>query len=101
MKCAGHYENVPLQIGRYHLKSHIFSIEMDGSDIVLGVKWIRTLGPITMDFKDLTVEFQPEGQPYKLEGITTHSPEIINSHRMENLLKKVHFGIIMKSIPFT
>jgi hypothetical protein len=36
MKCGGHCENVCLQIGDYHLKSHMFSINMGGYDIVLG-----------------------------------------------------------------
>jgi hypothetical protein len=57
MKCGGHFENVHLQIGDYHLKSHMFSIDMGGCDIVLGAYWIRTLGPILMDFNDLTMQF--------------------------------------------
>jgi hypothetical protein len=36
MKCGGCCENVPLQIGDYHLKSHMFSIDMGNCDIVLG-----------------------------------------------------------------
>jgi hypothetical protein len=36
MKCGGRCENVCLQIGDYHLKSHMFSIDMGGCDIVLG-----------------------------------------------------------------
>jgi hypothetical protein len=36
IKCGGHCENVHLQIGDYHLKSHMFSIDMGGCDIVLG-----------------------------------------------------------------
>jgi hypothetical protein len=36
----------------------MFSIDMGGCDIVLGVERLRTLGPITMDFKELTMQFQ-------------------------------------------
>jgi hypothetical protein len=50
MKCGGHCENVHLQIGDYNLKSHMFAIGMGGCDIVLGTEWLRTLGPILMDF---------------------------------------------------
>jgi hypothetical protein len=35
MKCGGHCENVRRQISDYHLKSHMFSIDMGGCDIVL------------------------------------------------------------------
>jgi hypothetical protein len=58
MKCGGCCENVRLQIVNYHLKSHMFSIEMGGCDIVLGDEWLHTLGPILMDFKELTMQFQ-------------------------------------------
>jgi hypothetical protein len=55
MKCGGCCENVRLKIGDYHLKYHMFSIDMGGCDIVLGVDWLSTLGPILMDFKELTM----------------------------------------------
>jgi hypothetical protein len=47
MKCGGRCENVRLQIGDYHLKSHMFSIDMGGCDIVLGADWLRTLVPFS------------------------------------------------------
>jgi len=62
MKCCGHCENVHLQMGQYHLKSHIFSINMGSYDIVLNVEWLHTLGSILIDFKELTMQFQQEGQ---------------------------------------
>ena len=40
-------------MGVYHLKNHIFSTDMGGFDIVLGSDWLRTLKPLTMDFKEL------------------------------------------------
>jgi hypothetical protein len=94
MKCGGCCENVCLQIGDYHLKSHMFAIDMGGCDIVLGPDWLRTLGPILMDFKALTMQFDQEGHQYKFQGITVGSPEVISSHRMEKLLKKGHSGVI-------
>jgi hypothetical protein len=71
---------VRLQIGRYHLKSHMFAIDMGGCDIVLRAELLRTLDPITMYFKDLTMQFQHEGQQYKFQGITIDSPNIISFH---------------------
>jgi hypothetical protein len=47
-----------------------------------------------MDFKNLTMKFDQEGHQYKFQGFTAGSPEIISSHRMENLLKKGHSGVI-------
>jgi hypothetical protein len=94
MKCGGCCENVHLHIGDYHLKSHMFSIDMGSCDIVLGADWLRTLGPILMDFKELTIQFNQEGHQYKFQGITISSPEIISSHRMEKMLKRSHSNVI-------
>jgi hypothetical protein len=94
MKCGGRCENACLQIGDYHLKCHMFAIDMGGCDIVLGAEWLRTLGPILMDFKELTMQFDKEGHQYKFQGIIIGSPKIISSHRMKNLLKKGHSSVI-------
>jgi hypothetical protein len=53
-----------------------------------------------MDFKELTMHFDQEGQKYKFQGIIVGSQEIISSHRMENLLKKGHSGIITNSMTY-
>jgi hypothetical protein len=94
MKCGGRCENVRLQIGDYHLKSHMFSIDMGGCNIVLGAEWLRTLGPILMDFQNLTMQFDQGSHKHKFQGITADSPEIISSHHMEKLLKKGHSSVI-------
>jgi hypothetical protein len=100
MKCGGRCENVRLQIGQYHLKYHMFSNDIGGCDIALDVEWLHNLVPILMDFKNLTMDFQQEGQQYKFQGITTCSPKIISSHRLEMLLKKVIMEFFPNSIPF-
>jgi len=83
MKCGGRCDNFKLQMGDYHLKSHMFSISMGGCDSVLGVEWIRTLGSITMDYQELYMRFTQESHPYTLI-----------SHGMEKILKKGHHGVI-------
>jgi len=50
MKCEGHCENVKLQIGVSHLKTHMFAINMGGCDVALDVECLHTFSPITMDF---------------------------------------------------
>ena len=60
MKCGGRCENVWLRIGQYNLKYHMFSIDMGGCEIVLHVEWLHTLGPIIMESKDLTMQFEQE-----------------------------------------
>jgi len=68
MKCWGCCENVNLQVGDYHLKT-LFAIDMVGCDRVLGGEWHRTLGPITMDFKELYLCFTQFSHTYILKGL--------------------------------
>lgn len=44
-------------MGDYHLKTHMFAIDIGGCDILLGDEWLRTSRPITMDFKKLCMRF--------------------------------------------
>ena len=88
MKCEGHCENVKLQMGDYHLKTQMFSIHMGGCDIVLGAKWLHTLGPIIMDFQELYMSFKQNNSTHTLRGLQAGAPSVISSHRMEKLLKK-------------
>lgn len=73
MKCGDCYENVKLQMGDCHLKNHMFSINMGGCDIMLGVEWLETLGPITMDFKELYMRFVQDSHNHTLKGIQAAS----------------------------
>jgi hypothetical protein len=74
----------------------MFVIDMGSYEIVLGVDWLRSLGPIVMDFNELNMQFDQDGRQYKFQDITIGSPEIISSHHMENLLKKCYSGVISK-----
>eukprot|EP00253_Pinus_taeda_P020872 PITA_20872 len=94
MKCEVRCENVKLQMGDYQLKTHMFTIHMGGCNIVLGAKWLCTLGPIIMDFQELYMSFKQNNHTHTLCRLQAGAPSIINSHRMENLLKKGHHGVI-------
>jgi hypothetical protein len=62
-----------LQLGYYSLKTQMFSIYMGGFYIVLGTEWLRTLGPITMDFNELYMSLQQEGHCHTFKDITVGS----------------------------
>eukprot|EP00253_Pinus_taeda_P019139 PITA_19139 len=96
MKCEGRCENVKLQMGDYQLKTHMFSIHMGGCNIVLGSEWLRTLGPITMNFQELYMSFKQNNQTHTLHRLQVGAPSIISSHWMEKLLKKGHHGVIVQ-----
>lgn len=61
----------------YHLKTHMFAINMGGCDIVLGGEWLRTLGPIITDFQELYMSFKHNDHTDTLRGLQVGTP-IIN-----------------------
>ena len=67
---------------------------MGGCDIVLGAEWLCTASRITIDFQELYMIFKQKDHTHTLHGLQAGTPSIINSHRMENLLKKSHHGVI-------
>jgi hypothetical protein len=53
----GMSQGVALDIFGEQFKIDCHAILLDGFDIILGVQWLRTLGPILWDFKSLTMSF--------------------------------------------
>lgn len=47
----------------------IFLHSLDGCDMVLGVRWSETLGPIVWDIAKLTMEFCHESSKVKLQEL--------------------------------
>jgi len=82
-------KNVKLQMGDCSPNTHMFSIEIGGCDIVLGVEWIKVIGSITMDFLELYMSFHKDANSYMLKGFKTYP--------MENILKRGHHDIVTHS----
>ena len=57
IQCKGSCAEIPLAIGNYGYTSDMFALPLGGCDVVLGVQWLRTLGPILWDFEKLTMKF--------------------------------------------
>ena len=57
MKCGSCCEIVKLQMRDYYLKTRMFSIDMGCCDIELVPEWLKTMGLVTMDFKELYMSF--------------------------------------------
>jgi hypothetical protein len=79
-KCGSRCENVkPFQMGDYYLKTHMFTIKMGRCDVIIGTKWLRTLGLGTIDFKELYTRFVKYIHMHTLTGLQYSSIDIIIS----------------------
>lgn len=57
-----------------------------GTDLVLGVAWLKDLGPIIIDFSLLTMSFTKDGKLIKLKGETGLGPCEISRTQVRRLL---------------
>ncbi|VFQ69232.1 unnamed protein product [Cuscuta campestris] len=67
------------------LQGHIFAIdlyllEIHGPDVVLGVQWLQTLGKVSHDYANLTMEFTWNGATVQLRGGTPAPKPISYGH---------------------
>ena len=48
--------------GEYVMNSPMTVIPMGGADVILGVKWLQSLGTMAFNFQDLFMKFSLEGK---------------------------------------
>lgn len=55
-------------------------------DMVLGIQWISTLGPIIWDFQKLRMEFMVEGKKHVLRGASNARMKVISDTHLDKLV---------------
>jgi len=79
-------------IGKDTFTIDCFALPLDGFDIVLGVKWLKSLGPISFDFRALWMAFWRDGLPACLYGIGSDSQPTITATATDNLMEVLLVG---------
>ncbi|XP_077219125.1 uncharacterized protein LOC143853291 [Tasmannia lanceolata] len=58
LTCKGLCKDVPLKIGTTTFQTDLFILPLHGTDVVLGVQWLIPLGPVTFDYRHLSMSFK-------------------------------------------
>ena len=74
--CEGVARDVALAIGGEEFTISCFGINLGGFDLILGVDYLRTLGPILWDFEDLCMAFTHGGRRILWKGIGSPRDDI-------------------------
>jgi hypothetical protein len=69
IQCFGLASSVSLRVQGHNIITNFYVISLGGCDVVLGVEWLRTLGPILWDFTLMTMQFTLLNQSTTLTGI--------------------------------
>ena len=73
------------------IQNHIFVVTLcvlplSGADAVLGVEWLRTLGPIVMDYSMFTMQFTDSGQHVTLHADVQIDENPASAHQIRRML---------------
>ncbi|KAF7117136.1 hypothetical protein RHSIM_RhsimUnG0001700 [Rhododendron simsii] len=63
-------------------------------DMVLGIQWLSTLGPILWDFRNLSMQFHLQGKPVDLKGETQLNVEQVNSKQISKIVQSTKQGFL-------
>jgi hypothetical protein len=61
MSCDRYIPGMKLTLGRHELVHDVYVMDLPDTNIILGVQWLITLGPITTNYKTMEMSFTEEG----------------------------------------
>jgi len=67
--CNGQCQGLTLNIQGQTVTANYYILPVTACQLVLGVQWLETLGPIEMDFKQLTMSYKRQRETHTLHGL--------------------------------
>lgn len=68
IKCDSMIKGPTWRMHGAEFQADVMLLPLSGSDMVLGVQWFSTLGPIIWNFQDMSMKFKHQGKRIKLRG---------------------------------
>jgi hypothetical protein len=89
MPCNRYIPGMKLTLGRHELVQDVYVMDLPDTNIILGVQWLSTLGPITTNYKTMEMSFVEEGgHKVVLRGMTGNSARVVTAKRMEAIFRR-------------
>lgn len=70
-------ENLQVRVQNTILATDFYLLALEGTEMVLGVAWLTTLGLVTMDFSNLTLEFRLHDTIHRWQRDTDMGPLLV------------------------
>ncbi|XP_010474544.1 PREDICTED: uncharacterized protein LOC104754084 [Camelina sativa] len=89
LTCAGKFDEVLVQIGEAAFTVTLHAVPLVGLDLVLGVKWLESLGPTVCDWKARNIQIEWAGRTHTFSGLQHISIHATDSN---NIVKEARQG---------
>jgi hypothetical protein len=99
LQCTSMCHQVCLYLDTHPFLVDLFVLPLSGAELVLGVQWLKTLGPVLTDYEKLTMSFFREGQLIQLLGQPKPSPTEASLHQFQRLISTNAIDILLASHP--
>lgn len=83
LSCSNYCPNVPVYFSSTKFLTDLYILPISGTDVVLGIQWLKTLGPIVTDYASLIMQLNWNGSPVHLKGIQDPNISEISSNQLK------------------
>jgi hypothetical protein len=88
MTCIRNILRLVVTLGKYTLTNNFYVVDLVDTNIVLGVKWLHSLGEITINYQVMEMIFNTTNEKkVVLRGMSNGGPKIVSTKRMEALFR--------------
>lgn len=75
LECSNVCQQVDMKLGSLNFSADLFVLPLSCAELVLGVQWLKKLGPVLTDYNKLTMQFLKDGKVVQLVGEPKLGPE--------------------------
>jgi len=86
LQCTSICQQLSLTLGKHKFLVDLYVLRLSGAEVVLGVQWLKTLGPVLTDYERLTMKFCQNGQMVELCGEPKPQLEEASLHQLQRMV---------------
>ncbi|XP_021992021.1 uncharacterized protein LOC110888826 [Helianthus annuus] len=85
LQCNGFLPQVPVTLNKHVFHTPCYVLPIEGADLVLGMEWLASLGPVMADFSIPSLTFNKDGQQCILQGDSFNS--LVSPSSLSSLMR--------------
>jgi hypothetical protein len=78
---------IPLTLQQEKFNVDFYTLPLCGADVVLGVPWLRSIGPVLMDYTSLSLSYTHNNKSVTLSGNPPTRPNPISAHQLKRCVQ--------------
>uniref|UniRef100_A0A803PSM5 RNA-directed DNA polymerase n=1 Tax=Cannabis sativa TaxID=3483 RepID=A0A803PSM5_CANSA len=92
VKAEGVCSQVTLELGALRVVTDFLPLELGGADVILGVKWLETLGNMQVNWRTMVMKFERDGTWVTLQGDPSLCKSQISLKAMVHTVEQTGYG---------